>query len=376
MRRRTGLRRALALLAAGLLGAGGSAPAAALPPRGKQWHLAYLRVEEAHGISTGEGVVVALIDTGADSGHPDLTGQFLPGRDFTGGTDDRVRDDADPDGHGTAMAGLIAAHGRTAGGALGLAPGARILPIRTSTGRGRTSGIEEAVRWATAQGAAVISISSVGPAGIAEQQAVAEAVRAGVVVVAGVGNRPQSQAVGYPAGYPGVLAVAGVDRRGRHVPSSVTGPQVMLAAPAADITTTLPRTAGRYYTGDGGTSSATAIVAGAAALVRAEYPQLTGPQVVARLTGTADDRGAPGRDPEYGYGVLNLANALTADLPGQPTSPPTLAAAAPAAPSSRPWVVYLVALGVLAATAAVATVWYWRRLTARPSRAATGPGAR
>lgn len=144
------------------------------------------------------------------------------------------------------------------------------------------------------------------------------ALKADVVVVAAAGNRPEATRVEWPAAYPGVIAAAGVDRDGNHAEVSVTGPEVVLAAPAVDIVSTNKLGETRYSTGTG-TSSATAIIAGAAALVRAKYPDLSAAEVVHRLTATAVDKGPPGRDELYGYGVLDLVAALTADVPPMPS---------------------------------------------------------
>jgi subtilisin family serine protease len=133
--------------------------------------------------------------------------------------------------------------------------------------------------------------------------------------------------VEFPAAYPGVVAVAGVDQNGNHADVSVTGPEVVLSAPAVDIVTP-----GRdlLYGSGTGTSPAAAIVAGVAALVRAKYPSLSAAEVVHRLTATAIDKGPPGRDDQYGYGIVNPVAALTADVPPLPNSP----SAAPSKPSA------------------------------------------
>src|SRR5690606_7163777 len=122
------MRRAIAAATAGLfLALSGSAQAVADPVRDAQWHLGFLDVATAHELSRGEGVVVAVIDTGVDAGHPDLAGKILDGVNLLGDDAD-ARGHTDFDGHGTKMAGLIAAEGR----ALGIAPGARILPVRAT----------------------------------------------------------------------------------------------------------------------------------------------------------------------------------------------------------------------------------------------------
>ncbi|MEV6602438.1 type VII secretion-associated serine protease mycosin [Actinoplanes sp. NPDC051346] len=300
-------------------------PAAADSTRGRQWHLSTLDVAAAHRVSTGEGVTVALIDTGV-AAHPDLAGNVLPGIDLTGGGGDGR---TDTDGHGTAMAGLIAAHGHGQDGALGIAPGAKILPIRAKFGKiGSSPNVAKGIGLAVDRGAKVISISSVTGTFTALKQAIQDAVARDVVVVAAVGNRPGSVAVGYPARYPGVLAVGATGRDGSLAKVSVTGPEVMLTAPGVDIVST--DSTGDYRIATG-TSDSTAIVAGAAALIRSRYPDATAAEVIHRLTATATDKGPPGRDPQYGYGALNLVSALTtANLPA--AAPPS-ASASPVVPA-------------------------------------------
>jgi type VII secretion-associated serine protease mycosin len=287
--------------------------------RAQQWHLDFLNIDQVHQISTGKGVIVGVIDTGVDGGHPDLTGRLLPGLDLSF----RQRPDAleDLDGHGTAMAGLIAANGQ----ALGIAPDATILPIRhTAAGavgdaRRQAQGIE----WAVDNGATVLCLAFAGPEpDILLEQAIRYALAHDVVVVAGVGNTPKDEGLVYPAAYEGVVGAAGVDRDGNHAPISVISPAADLAAPAVDIMTPQTRTVfPSGYARTRGTSDATAIIAGVAALIRAKYPELSAEDVINRMIATADDRGAPGRDNEYGHGIVNPLAALTADIP--PLNPPT-----------------------------------------------------
>lgn len=194
--------------------------------------------------------------------------------------------------------------------------------------------------------------------------------RADIVIVASVGNQPKSLTIDWPARYEGVVAVGAVDRVGNHAGFSLTGPQVTVSAPGVEIETT-GRSDG---TGRGdGTSPATAITAGVVALIRSKFPKLSAAEVIHRLTATAKDAGTPGRDPEYGYGIVNPYAALTADVPTEtptgspPTSPGTNSASTN--PSEGPIpnradksgfaiVVVLIALGVLAA------IWI-RRAAAR-----------
>ncbi|HEX6869587.1 MAG TPA: S8 family serine peptidase, partial [Micromonosporaceae bacterium] len=167
------------------------------------------------------------------------------------------------------------------------------------------------------------------------RDAVARAIAKDVVVVAAIGNEPEVPGWFYPAAYPGVVAAAGVDRNGNHAKFSVVSPFTVLAAPAVDIVAPDSREVGSGYSKVQGTSAATAIIAGAAALVRSRFPELSAAEVVHRLTATADDKGPPGRDNEYGYGVINIVRALTADVPPlQPSPTSTSAVATPPGGSS------------------------------------------
>lgn len=285
---------------------------ASLRVRNDQWHLRFLRASEAHQISQGDGVTVAVPDTGV-SPHPDLRDNLLRGKDFAPGS--KGDGQVDHNSHGTGMAGLIAAHGRGGDvGALGIAPRAKILPITSSSPNnlGDADDLAKGIEFAVSYGADVISISSSGGTSQRLIQAVRLALSSNIIVVAAAGNRPYDAAVGYPASEEGVIAVGGVDRSGQHAGVSVVGPEIDLVAPAVDIYSTSIN--GKYRKGTG-TSDATAIVAGAAALVRSKYPNLPAEEVVHRLTATAIDKGPPGRDDVYGYGVIDLVAALTADVP-------------------------------------------------------------
>ncbi|MDG9673076.1 type VII secretion-associated serine protease mycosin [Micromonospora sp. DH14] len=323
--------------------------------RGDQWHLPYLQIEQAHRFSQGSGVIVAVPDTGVDP-HPDLHENLLSGTDvIPGGSGDGRQD---RDSHGTSMAGLVAAHGRThSRGALGIAPKAKILPIMDTPSNdvGDPDALAFGIEFAIARGADVISISAVAGASIRLQQAIKAAQNANIVVVAAAGNSPPDTNVRYPASEEGVIAVGGVDRAGRHAAISVTGPKIDVVAPAVDIYST--SYGGKYSKGTG-TSSATAIVAGAAALVRSKYPYLPAREVAHRLTATAVDKGPPGRDDEYGYGVIDLVAALTADVPplgfesvSAPAGagPTTTAAAQPGGQDDGSTVRGLATLGVIVA---------------------------
>ncbi|MGH3734246.1 MAG: S8 family serine peptidase [Micromonosporaceae bacterium] len=282
----------IAVLGAVLVGP--TAPAWADEWRDRQWHLDFLKVDELHDITKGDGVTVTLIDTGVDATHPDLRGNVLsPG----------VRDTA---GHGTGMASLIAGHGHGQGGrdgALGIAPKAKILPI--------DAGKIDEITPEKLKAGSVINLS------ISEgmQFLVDDALRADMVLVAAAGNTTQGDTkVVAPGKYPGVIAVSGLDRDGNFAKESVQGPEVVLSAPAVDIMAAGAGKLGTYDAGTG-TSNAAALVSGVAALIRAKYPDLSANGVINRLIKTADDKGPPGRDPQYGFGVVNPLKALTADIP-------------------------------------------------------------
>ena len=160
-----------------------------------------------------------------------------------------------------------------------------------------------------------------------------------VLVVAAVGNKEQDVVAAYPAAMPGVLAVGASDRAGKPADFAVTSKAVQICAPGVEIEGAYLNN--KYWNGNG-SSQATAIVSGAAALIRAKFPDLSAQDVIHRLTATADDNGPPGRDEKCGYGVLNIVKALTANIPplqtassGPPPAGAAPSASAVAAPNSQ-----------------------------------------
>lgn len=325
----TSARQALAVLAALSVVAVSATPARADATRDKQWYWSPMKVAEAQKITKGEGVVVAVLDTGVDAGHPDLKGAVLPGRQIVqnkpAGNDDGV-------GHGTGMAGLIAGRGHGSGdGILGIAPAAKILPIRPVND---TYFVGQGIRWAVDQGAKVITLAFEIDPGEGLQAAINDAIAADVVLIGASGNQAQEgNDPQYPGAYPQVLTVGALDRRNRVADFSNHGEQVDLAAPGVDITVPAPE---NRYAQVRGSSVSAALVAGAAALIRAEHPELSAQQVVDRLTGTAIDRGDKGRDDYYGAGQLNLLAALTAPQPKTSSTAPAATDAPVAAPRPAP----------------------------------------
>ncbi|WP_018218302.1 type VII secretion-associated serine protease mycosin [Salinispora vitiensis] len=308
------------------------APAAAAD-RNDAWYLDALEITEIHKITQGEGITVAVIDSGVDVTHPDLKNNVLPGTDIY---DNQSKGHTDRTGHGTGIASLIAGHGHGPNGrdgVLGIAPKAKILPITVAnrgTG-GRTvvdaSEIPAAIDWAVDQGADVINVSLDSSPDKTLDQAVERAYQYNVVVVAAIGNR-ENAVISPLARHDATLAVAGLDRDGQ--PSSigsVKAQEIHLAAPAEDLYIALP--GGRYTTANGN-SGATAVASGAVALVKSKYPNISSQDLFKRMIETTRDAGEPGRDPEYGWGTLDLRAALTGEPDGRttqtqtPTPEPTL----------------------------------------------------
>lgn len=299
-------------------------PVLAETVRQAQWHLDALNITAVQNITRGNGVTVAVIDTGVEV-HPDLAGHVLPGKGFGASASLDPHDDLG--GHGTAMAGLIAAQGGGENHALGIAPGVQILPLRVSNTKKEgdippevsdAHVVPEAIRYAVDNGAKVINISLAadGPATDEETSAIAYAQSKDVVVVAGIGNDSVNFSAGHYALVPGVVVVSGTDRNDEIWEHSVVGPEVSIAAPAKDIVTTASRASGNasgYFIGSG-TSQSTAIVSGAVALIRSKYPELKAPDVINRLITTARDIGKPGRDNLFGFGELDILKALTASV--------------------------------------------------------------
>ncbi|MGW7418424.1 type VII secretion-associated serine protease mycosin, partial [Streptomyces sp. NPDC054863] len=282
--------------------------------RDKQWGLAALHTQEAWRTTKGAGMTVAVLDTGVDDRHPDLRGNVLKGNDLVGfGARSGDRSWAR---HGTAMASIIAGHGHGPGrgdGVLGIAPEAKILPVRVILEGGdpardkaresRGNALAKGIRWAVDQGADVINLSLGDDSESAhpeaeEDAAVQYALGKGVVVVASAGNGGEKgDHISYPAAYPGVIAVTAVDEAGTHASFSTRRWYATVAAPGDDIVIADPDRS--YYEG-WGTSAAAAFASGAVALVRAAHPDLPPAEIKRLLAKTARDAPQGGRDDSRG----------------------------------------------------------------------------
>jgi thermitase len=285
------------------------------PLFGQQWGLQKIQGPQASDINTGSAaIVVAVIDTGVDLKHPDLQGKIIAGRNVLR-PDDPPQDDG---GHGTHVAGTIAATLNNSIGIAGVAPGVSIMPIKVlrSSGAGRDSSVATGIRWATDNGARVINMSFTGTdASSALTEAVAYAASRNVVLVAAAGNE-RSSTPNYPAATESAIAVAATDTSDRRAFFTNYGNWIDVSAPGTRIVSTY-WDRGSSYQSDSGTSMAAAHVSGVAALLLSVRPGLTTAEVEGILKATADPTG----DAELGAGRINAARALAAALQGPLPSP-------------------------------------------------------
>lgn len=308
---------------------------------GRPWSLQRVLFDELWQDTKGKGVRVAVIDTGVDIANPQLksavdaksgadylkpekdgSGEQNDKRGKTGGTVDEV-------GHGTKVAGIIAARPRAGTGFVGLAPEATIIPIRQNDEKnsGKTDTMAKAIDHAIAQHADVINISQDTTEPQGPNSDLAKAVRRAldkqIVVVASAGNDGMDGKAKetYPAAFPGVLAVASSDRNNERAVFSQPGTFVGVAAPGVDVVSTVP---GNGQCSDNGTSFSAPYVAGVAALLRAKYPyattKWTAAQIIARIEQTAE-RSVNGHDNFVGWGVVDPVRAVTADSPPEAAAP-------------------------------------------------------
>jgi membrane-anchored mycosin MYCP len=267
------------------------------------WAQAALDWSSVWPLTEGRGVTVAVVDSGV-AFSPQLAGK-VKAIDLTGtGYGDCI-------GHGTGVAGIIAASDLQAQGNPfeGVAPDAKILSIKVQNQESGTSAaLAQGITDAALEGAQVINVSITTGNSPVLRSAVASALRQGAVIVAAGGNDDQQTGHGpfYPASYPGVLSVGAVAQDGSLAPFSDLHSQVAVTAPGVNVTSTTPG----GYQAYNGTSFATAFVSGVAALVRSRYPKLSGPGVVKRIEETADGNTGPGT----GNGLVNPLQAVTAIL--------------------------------------------------------------
>ena len=321
-----------------------------------QWHYPLINLPAAWDMTTGSpDVIVAVIDTGILSGHPDLAGQLVPGYDFIrdpanagdGNGIDSNPEDVSGTGalggssfHGTHVSGTVAAASNNGIGVAGVAWNARIMPLRTlGTDGGTSYDVSQAVRYAAGltndsgsvpeQAADIINLS-LGGGGFSqnEQALYAEVHDAGVMIVAAAGN-DASSVPSYPASYQGVISVSAVNIQRRFAPYSNFGGDIDIAAPGGDnggdlngdgypdgVLSTGGSSTGFVYSFLAGTSMATPHVAGVLALMKSVNTDLSSADIDVLLENgeLTDDLGPAGRDDQFGYGLVNAESAVTAAL--------------------------------------------------------------
>ena len=302
-----------------------AAPASADSIRDREYWLTSYGITKAWNTTKGAGVTVAVIDTGIDGSHPDLTGTVVGGTDVSGvGAANGQKPIGDDSQHGTMVASMLAGHGHGAGdGVIGVAPEAKLLAVSVGFGVGSSDSddqIAKAVRWSVDNGADIINMSLTRNTldwPTSWDDAFLYAMEHGVIVVAAAGNRGSGTTeVGAPATMPGVVVVAGVDRNGKaSFDASSQGITLTVAAPSEDLVGAAP---GAGYYAWAGTSGATPLVAGVLALIKASHPGLSAGNIINRLTATA----TPAGDAiVYGSGLMNAAAAVTASVASVKANP-------------------------------------------------------
>ncbi|QIZ65937.1 S8 family peptidase [Geobacillus subterraneus] len=273
---------------------------------------------------TGKGVKIAILDTGVDPSHPDL--RVAGGVCLLSSCPHSYQDD---NGHGTHVAGIIAAKDNEIG-TVGVAPDASIYAVKVLDryGEGNVSAVLSGIEWAIEHDIDIINLSLAAPEDApALKAAIQKAYESGILVVAAAGNNGYANGAGdtveYPAKYDSAIAVAAVNKENVRLPYSATGPAIEVAAPGEDVYSTVPVALDRDGVRDGytrmsGTSMAVPFVSGVLALYKQQYPERTNLELRQMLRGRALDLGAAGKDPWYGYGLVqavsNQAPELTVKL--------------------------------------------------------------
>ena len=278
------------------------------PLLAQQWGIFATGADRVWSITTGKGVTVAVVDSGSGP-HPDLADSLLPGRSFFGSVEAPDGNDIDTSDHGSHVAGIIAAAANNGIGGSGVAPNAKILPIKVldQAGQGDARDVAAGVRFAADNGAKVINLSL---GGATESSSLTQAIQyandKGALVIAAAGNGGATDKPKWPASLDLTIAVTAIDSANNVTSFDQRGDYIDIAAPGANILST----AKGDYVALSGTSMAAGFVAGAAALLFAAEPRVSNAQVRDILLRTATDIGDPGRDVTFGAGLINMVAAL------------------------------------------------------------------
>jgi len=272
-----------------------------------QYAIAKLGVPNVHRTNRGEGILVAVIDSGVDAGHPALKGAVL--EEFEAVKPKK----GSADTHGTAVASIIAARE----GMTSVAPQAMLLSVKAFApdrkyGRtlGNTYDLLRGIDWAVSKKAKVLNLSFAGPRDPLLQAALDAAAEHGVVLVGAAGNKGPKAPPAYPGAYDNVIAATATDAKDRLYEKANHGDYVAIAAPGVDI---LAAAGKKGYSVTSGTSMAAAYVSGSVALIMQASPQMTSQDALDRIAGTAKDLGEDGKDPAFGHGLLDVYQAVGGD---------------------------------------------------------------
>jgi thermitase len=259
-------------------------------------------------------VVLAIVDSGVDAGHPDLKAKIVGAYNSADGNAE-VKDFV---GHGTHVAGIAAALTNNQIGVAGVAPECSILAVKVAPGSSTapsTEGIARGILYSLEKGAQVINLSlGSRRESMAITDAVKQALARNVVVVVAMGN-DAGNIKSWPAAVPGVIAVGSTDARDQRSRFSNYGDWISVTAPGSDILSTFPFNSNmigqKEYGSISGTSMAAPFVTGLAGLIRSKYPNLPAAEVKRVIEASSEDLGKPGFDPEFGFGRVHAARALS-----------------------------------------------------------------
>jgi len=269
-----------------------------------QWAIPHIKVPELWAQGPFNEIIVAVIDTGVDYAHPDLKNKVIKGYDFINNDPDPMDDHY----HGTHVAGIVAAEANNGIGIAGIAINAKILAIKALSNKGEGTDIQiaHAIIYAADNGAKIINLSLGGPGrSHTLDNAVQYARSKGCLVIASAGNDSTSEPY-YPAGYHGVIAVTATDTNNNRADFSNFGPIIDVAAPGVEILSTYNE-GGPSYVYASGTSMATPVVSGVAALAASKLPNSSVEQLYRTILLSTEDLGTQGRDDYFGYGLINAS---------------------------------------------------------------------